>query len=167
MQRRSAIWGRIFIGHVRQCEGNALNAAKTPQQADEILALGVEIEKNLLLSKPFKNPAIAAALNNKKIMLFYWLNKQKQIFADDETYLAELFYETIRTVSIINQYSTLSSIIADEELFYILKDIYSKLDDVKSIQLYHSSLRRIEDKNLEDRKKELRKILNTRKKEIL
>ncbi len=100
-------------------------------------------------------------------MLLYWLNKQKQIFADDETYLAELFYETIRTVSIINQYSTLSSIIADEELFYILKDIYSKLDDVKSIQLYHSSLRRIEDKNLEDRKKELRKILNTRKKEIL
>lgn len=149
------------------CEGNALNAAKTPQQADEILALGVEIEKNLLLSKPFKNPAIAATLNNKKIMLLYWLNKQKQIFADDETYLAKLFYETIRTVSIVNQYGTLSSIIADEELFHILKDIYSKLDDVKSIQLYHSSLRRIEDKNLEDRKKELRKILNTRKKEIL
>ena len=78
-------------------------------------------------------------------MLLYWLNKQKEI----------------------NQYDTLSCIIADEELFYILKDIYSKLDDVKSIQLYNSSLRQIDDKNLEARKKELRKILNGRKKELL
>jgi hypothetical protein len=96
-------------------------------------------------------------------MLLYWLNKQKEIFADDPKYLKELFYETVRMASIINQYDTLSCIIADEELFYILKDIYSKLDDVKSIQLYNSSLRQIDDKNLEARKKELRKILNGRK----
>ena len=96
-------------------------------------------------------------------MLLYWLNKQKEIFADDPKYLKELFYGTVRMASIINQYDTLSCIIADEELFYILKDIYSKLDDVKSIQLYNSSLRQIDDKNLEARKKELRKILNGRK----
>lgn len=148
-------------------EGNALNVARTPQHADEVLALGVEVEKNLLLSKPFKNPAIVAALSNKKIMLFYWLNKQKEIFADDPKYLEELNYETIRMVSIANQFNTLSCIIADEELFYILKDIYSKLDNVKSIQLYNSSLRKIDDKNLEARKKELRKILSARKKELL
>ena len=49
----------------------------------------------------------------------------------------------------------LSRILADEELFPILKDVYSKLDDNKSIQLYLRSLRRIEDKTLEARKKEL------------
>ena len=149
------------------CEGNALNVARTPEQADEILALGVKIEKNLLLTKPFKNPAIVSALNNNKIMMFYWLNKQKEIFAEDEKYVQELLYETIRAASIINQYGMLSSIIADEELFLILKDIYSKEDDVKSIQLYNSALRRIDDKNLDAGKKELRKILNVRKKELL
>ena len=60
----------------------------------------------------------------------------------------------------------LSRILADEELFPILKDVYSKLDDNKSIQLYLRSLRRIEDKTLEARKKELQKILRTRKKEL-
>lgn len=118
-------------------EGNALNVAKAPQHADEVLALGVEIEKNLLLSKPFKNPAIVAALNNQKTMLFYWLNK------------------------------TLSCIIADEKLFYILKDVYSKLDNLTSIQLCSGALRRIDGKNIEVRKKELRKISNARKKELL
>ncbi len=36
---------------------------------------------------------IVAALNNNKTMLFYWLNKQKELFAKDETYVAALFYE--------------------------------------------------------------------------
>jgi len=35
----------------------------------------VEIERNLLLSKPFKNPAIVAAGNNHPTMLFYWPEK--------------------------------------------------------------------------------------------
>ena len=128
--------------------------------------LGVEIERNLLLSKPFKNPAIVAALKNNKTMLFYWLNKQKELFAKDETYVAALFYETIQTASIINQYDTLSAIIADDELFSILKNIYAKLDDVKSIQLCSSALRRVGDENLEVRVKELRKTLSARKKEM-
>lgn len=147
-------------------EGNALNSAHFPQMADEVLALGVEIEKNLLLSKSFKNPAIVAALRNNRVMLFYWLDKQKQIFADDEKYIGELLYETMHAVSICNQYNTLSCVIANDELFQILKDIYSKQDDVKSIQLYLSALRRIEDQDLEARIKELRKTLNTRKKEL-
>ena len=46
--------------------GNALNVAHTPQQADQLLECGVEIERNLslLISKPFKNPAIMAARHN-------------------------------------------------------------------------------------------------------
>lgn len=75
-------------------------------------------------------------------------------------------YETIQAASIANQYGTLSAIIADDELFLILKNIYSKLDAVKSIQLYSSALRRIDDKNLKVRVKELRKTLNARKKEL-
>ena len=147
-------------------EGNALNVANSPQQADAVLAMGVEIEKNLLLSKPFKNPAIVAAEKNNKTMLFYWLNKQKEIFADDEKYVEQLLYETIYVVSMTNQYGTLSCIIADEELFHILKDVYSKVDNVTSIQLYLRSLSHIDDENLEAGKKELRKILNARKKEL-
>jgi len=99
-------------------------------------------------------------------MMFYWLAKQKEIFADDEKYVTELLYAVIDMVSMVNQSNTLASIIADESLFLILKDIYSKVDHVKSIQLYLNSLRRIDDKDLEDKKKELRKILNARKKEL-
>ena len=147
-------------------EGNALNAACSPEQADEILALGVEIEKNLLLSKPFRNPAIVAAGSNNRTMLFYWLDKQRKIFADDEKYVKELFYETIRVASISNQHDMLSCIIADEELYNILKDVYSKLDNINSIKLYLRSLGRIDDENLGARIKELRKTLNARKREL-
>lgn len=52
--------------------------------------------KNLLLSKPFKNPAIVAACGNRETMMFYWLDKQKEIFADDEAYVKSLLYETVR-----------------------------------------------------------------------
>lgn len=146
--------------------GNALNVARSPQQADQLLALGVEIERNLLLSKPFQNPAIMAARHNDTTMLLYWLDKQKEIFADDAEYIRELFYAAIDMVTMMNQYNMLSCVMADDELFCILKDIYSKLDDVNSIRLSLSSLKYIDDKNLATRKKELRKILNTRKKEL-
>lgn len=174
--------GRIFLAQALcdmgadihwECaaaEGNSLNVARTPEQADEVLAMGVEIEKNLLLSKPFKNPAIVAAGRNNKTMMFYWLAKQKEIFADDEKYVAELFYATVEVASFSNQSSTMTSIISDESLFPILKEVYSKVDNVKSIRLYlsTSSLKRTDDddKKLDDRKKELRKILNARKKEL-
>ena len=51
-------------------------------------------------------------------------------------------------------------------MFSILKNIYAKLDDVKSIQLCSSALRRVGDENLEVRVKELRKTLSARKKEM-
>ncbi len=148
------------------CQGNALNAARSPRQADDLLALGVEIERNLLLSKPFQNPAIVSAGNNDKTMLFYWLEKQKEIFADDTAYVRELLYTAIDMVSMVNQYDTLALVIADEELFPILKDVYSKLDNVKSIQLRLGALRRVNDTNLDARKKELRTVLNTKKKKL-
>jgi len=148
------------------CQGNALNTACSPRQADEVLALGVEIERNLLLSKPFQNPAIVAAGENNKTMLFYWLEKQKELFADDANYIRELLYAAVNMVSMMNQSDTLALVIADEELFPILKNVYSKLDNSKSIQLRLRSLRQIEDESLEARKKELRKVLNARKKEL-
>ncbi len=60
----------------------------------------------------------------------------------------------------------LACVIADDELFGILKEIYSQVDDIKSVQLYLSALRHIKDEDLEPRKKELRKILNARKKSL-
>ncbi len=147
--------------------GNALGVAGSPQEAEELLALGVKIEKNLSfsVSKPFKNPAIVAAEHNDTTMLLYWLGKQKEIFADDPEYVGKVFYAAIDMVSMMNQYDMLSRIIADDELFGILREIYSRQDDEKSIRLYLSALRHIKDESLDARKKELRKILNAKKKE--
>ena len=148
--------------------GNALNVARSPQQADQLLEWGVEIERNLSLhiSKPFKNPAIMAALHNNITMLAYWLGKQRELFADEPEYVGEIFYATMDVVSMMNQYNMLACVIADEELFGILKEIYSQVDNVKAIRLYLSALRHISDESLEPRKKELRKILNKKKKEL-
>lgn len=148
--------------------GNALNVARTPQQAEQLLEWGVEIERNLSLSisKPFKNPAIMAAFHNDTTMLLYWLGKQRELFADDPSYVEEIFYAAIDVVSMMNQYNMLSCVIANDELFGILKEIYTRIDDAESIRLYRSALRHVKDENLEGRKKELRKILNERKKSL-
>lgn len=66
----------------------------------------------------------------------------------------------------MNQHNMLAQVIAHEELFPILKDIYAKTDSTKSISLYLGALRKIEDESLEARKKELRKVLSARKKEL-
>ena len=155
---------RTFKGSI--FKGNALNVAHSPKQAEWLLDHGVKIEKNLLLSQPFLNPAIMAAEHNDTTMLLYWLDKQKEIFADDAEYVQELYYAVIDMVSTMNQYNMLACVIANEELYNILKNIYSKTDDTSSIRLYLNALKYIDDKNLDARKKELRKILNTRKKEL-
>lgn len=85
---------------------------------------------------------------------------------DDPEYVREIFYAAINMVSIMNQYDMLSCVIADDELFVILREIYSQEDDAASVRLSLSALRHISDKSLENRKKELRKILNTKKKEL-
>lgn len=147
---------------------NALNVAHSPWQADWLLEKGVEIEKNLSLSvsKPFKNPAIMAASHNDTTMLLYWLGKQRELFANDPEYVGQIFYAAVDMVSMMNQYNMLSCVIADDELFGILKEIYSQVDNAESIRLYLGALRHISDESLEGRKKELRKILNAKKKEL-
>ena len=146
--------------------GNALNAARTPEQAEELLAMGLEIERNLSLRLPCQNPAVTSASRNEPEMMRYWLQKQSQLFAGEPEYLQQLFYAAINVASMLNQYGTLAVIMADDELFPLLKEIYSREDTVDSIKLYQSALRRIKDESLEPRKKELRKILNARKKEL-
>lgn len=146
--------------------GNALNAARTPEQAEELLAMGLEIERNLSLRLPCQNPAVTSASRNEPEMMRYWLQKQSQLFAGEPEYLQQLFYAAIRVASMLNQYGTLAVIMADDELFPLLKEIYSREDTVDSIKLYQSALRRVKDESLEPRKKELRKILNARKKEL-
>ncbi len=148
--------------------GNALGIAHSPQDAEELLALGVKIEKNLSfsISKPFKNPAIVAAEHNDTTMLLYWLGRQREIFADDPEYVGKVFYAAIDMASMMNQYNMLSCIMADDELFGILKEIYSQIDNAESVRLYLSALRHIKEESLDDRKKELRKVLNAKKKEL-
>lgn len=146
--------------------GNALNAARTPEQAEELLAMGLEIERNLSLRLPCQNPAVTSASRNEPEMMRYWLQKQSQLFAGEPEYLQQLFYAAIRVASMLNQYGTLAVIMADDELFPLLKEIYSREDTVDSIKLYQSALRRVKDESLEPRKKELRKILNARKKKL-
>ena len=128
--------------------------------------MGLEIERNLSLRLPCQNPAVTSASRNEPEMMRYWLQKQSQLFAGEPEYLQQLFYAAIRVASMLNQYGTLAVIMADDELFPLLKEIYSREDTVDSIKLYQSALRRIKDESLEPRKKELRKILNARKKEL-
>ena len=146
--------------------GNALNAARTPEQAEELLAMGLEIERNLSLRLPCQNPAVTSASRNEPEMMRYWLQKQSQLFAGEPEYLQQLFYAAIRVASMFNQYNTLAVIIADDQLFPLLKEIYAGEDTADSIKLYQSALRRIKDEGLEPRKKELRKVLNARRKEL-
>lgn len=129
---------------------------------------GVEIERDLslLIMKPFKNPAIMAAFHNDTAMLLYWLGKQRELFADEPEYVGKIFYGTMDVVSMMNQYDMLACVIADEELFDILKEIYSHVDNTKAVRLYLSAPRHISDENLEPRKKELRKILHAKRKEL-
>lgn len=147
-------------------EGNALNVARSPQEADRLLEMGLEVERNLLLSVRCKNPIISMAGRNNIPMFFYWRDKEKELFAEDEAYVKDLLYGAVNMVAIANQHDMLARIIADEELFPILRDIYAGVDSTKSISLYLSALRKIQDESLEARKKELRKVLNTRKKEL-
>lgn len=50
--------------------GNALNVARSPGQADQLLEWGIEIERNLslLISKPFVERRIVIGTNSE---LFY------------------------------------------------------------------------------------------------
>ena len=122
--------------------------------------------RNLSLRHPCQNPAITSASRNKPEMMRYWLQKQSQLFAGEPEYLQQLFYAAIRVASMFNQYNTLAVIIADDQLFPLLKEIYAGEDTADSIKLYQSALRRIKDEGLEPRKKELRKVLNARRKEL-
>lgn len=142
-----------WTNEASRIHGNALNVAHTPQQAEQLLALGLEIERNLLFSKPIENPAIVAAEHNDAPMLLYWLAKQKELFADDGEYIQALYYAAMEMVSMMNQYNMLSCVIADDELFSILKNIYSKVDNVSSIRLYLRALGNIGDKSLDAGKK--------------
>ena len=177
----SVLWNRFNITKILvnmgsdihlKCEpsliaGNALNVAHSPGQADYLLDLGIEIEKNLSMKEAFRNPAISAVFHNDKTMVVYWINKQKELFPDEELYIQKLITAVIGTIAMMNQYDMLSYVLADEELYCALKEIYSKEEDVDSIKRILSALRNIKEEALESKKKELRKILNARKKAIV
>lgn len=146
--------------------GNVLNLAHAPEQADYLLNLGIEIEKNLSVREDFWNPAIMAVRHNDKRMVLYWLNKQKILFAEEEEFIDVLINETIYQATIMNQCGMLACIMADDELYQVMKEIYSKVDNISSVKLILGSLRQIKEEALEGKKKELRKILNDKKKSL-
>lgn len=147
--------------------GNALNVAHSPEMADYLLGLGLEVERNLSMREDFVNPALMAVGYNDSKMLFYWLKKQKELFSEEEGYLRELIRAVIEWAGIMNQSSMLAAVMADEELYCCLKELYRNKDSEESVRLSLCALRQIKEKALEDKKKELRTILNERKKEIL
>lgn len=146
--------------------GNALNVAHSPEQADYLLSLGIEIEKNLSVREDFWNPAIMAVKHNQKSMVLYWLNKQKVLFAEEKEFIDALINETIYQVTIRNQCDMLACIMADDELYPVMKEIYSKVDNMTSVKLILGSLRQIKEEALEGKKKEVRKILNDKKRSL-
>ena len=146
--------------------GNALNVAHTSEQAEYLLGLGLEIEKNLKLSGTYLNPAMAAVRHNDKVMVSYWLDKQREIFKADPEYVDELVHETVYYITMMNQCDMLAHVMADEQLYNILKEYYANEDSKESIKLTLSALRQIEEEALEPKKKELCKILNAQKREL-
>lgn len=146
--------------------GNALNVAHTREQAEYLLGLDIEIERNLKLSGTYRNPAIAAAMHNDRTMVSYWLDRQREIFAEDEEFVRELVRATIETISMMNQYDMLAHIMQDEHLFDALKEQYAMEDSKELIKLELSALRQIKDAALAPRVKELCRILNARKREL-
>ena len=149
-------------------QGNALNAAETPEMVEWLLSLGLKIEKNLTLKKPL-NPAVVHALHEQPEMMRYWLTKEKEIFADDPSYVEELFSKTIDVAAANNSGDWLTVIIRDDELYTYLKRNYSESDSWnlrQTIKLHKHGLKMVVSEELQDRKKELNKILNQRAKEL-
>lgn len=66
----------------------------------------------------------------------------------------------------MNQCDMLACIMANDDLYQVMKEIYSKVDNMSSIKLILGSLRQIKEEALEGKKKELRKILNGKRKEL-
>lgn len=158
-------------------QGNALNVARSPEDAEWLLGLGVQVERNLEQNiqkrkSPYNNPAIMAVMHNEPQMVSYWLAKQEELFAGDKAYIAELYQAVVEMISAMNQVNMLEHIIGDDRMYEILKDIYAKVSTLpismqfKSIKLYQSALRKIADERLQGRKKELNQILNQRKKAL-
>ena len=153
--------------------GNALNAAKTPEMAEWLLSLGLKIERNLIQNiyerpVPYDNPAIVSAIFSRPQMMRYWLIKEKEMFADDLDYIDELFFITIDQASCNNSSSMLTTMISDDELFSCLKRIYAEgncWNLKETIKLHKRGLKIVEAEELQDRKKELLKILNQRAEE--
>lgn len=149
-------------------QGNALNAAETPEMVEWLLSLGLKIEKNLTLKMPV-NPAVVHALHEQPEMMRYWLTKEKELFADDPGYVEELFSKTIDVAAANNSGDWLSFIISDDELYTYLKRDYSESDSWnlrQTIKLHKHGLKMVVSEELQDRKKELNKILNQRAKEL-
>ena len=149
-------------------QGNALNCAETPEMVEWLLSLGLKVEKNLTLKKPV-NPAIVHAMHQEPEMMRYWLTKEKELFADDSDYVKKLFSKTIDMAACHNSGDFLSVIISDDELYPYLKANYSEedwWDPKQSIKLHKHGLRMVVAEDLQERKKELNKILNQRAKEL-
>ena len=149
-------------------QGNALNAAETPEMVEWLLSLGLKIEKNLTLKMPV-NPAVVHALHEQPEMMRYWLTKEKELFADYPGYVEELFSKTIDVAAANNSGDWLSFIISDDELYTYLKRDYSESDSWnlrQTIKLHKHGLKMVVSEELQDRKKELNKILNQRAKEL-
>ena len=153
--------------------GNALNVAKTPECADWLLSIGIQIEKNLEQNSqerttPYDNPAIVAAAHNDFMMLRYWLTKEREVFADDPQYVSELYTKAIEMCTIVNQPNMLAEILGDKELYPLLEKAYCEKAfwDANSIKKQKKALKSIEDRALQDKAKKLVKILNQRAKEI-
>lgn len=66
----------------------------------------------------------------------------------------------------MNQCDMLACIMANDDLYQVMKEIYSKVDNMSSIKLILGSFRQIKEEALEGKKKELRKILNGKRKEL-
>lgn len=153
-------------------QGNALNGAETPEMAEWLFSLGLKPEKNYVRlqserTTPYDNPLLKAVDNSKPDMIRYWLAKEKELYAGEPDYLEELYRKMVQWAAIFNNSDVWSMFLSDDEVFPIVKNVFSTEQDPEEIKGYRRVLKKVESEDLQERKAELTKALSrTKKKEV-
>jgi hypothetical protein len=162
----------FFETNMDLVQGNALNGAETPEMAEWLFSLGLKPEKNYVRlqserTTTYDNPLLKAVDNSKPVMIRYWLAKEKELYAAEPDYLEELYRKMVQWAAIFNNSDVWSMFLSDDEVFPIVKNVFSTEQDPEEIKGYRRVLKKVESEDLQERKAELTKALSrTKKKEV-
>ena len=89
------------------------------------------------------------------------------MYATEPDYLEELYRKMVQWAAIFNNSDVWSMFLSDEEVFPIVKNVFSTEQDPEETKGYRRVLKKVESEDLQERKAELTKALSrTKKKEV-